>query len=75
MYSTSAHSVSENVVRYVCVLFSLVGFVFFDLLYFAVVVTYVSQSQLIQYYIVSIMDKVRAKTYSLEDAVKVSMQG
>ncbi len=75
MYSSSVHSVSENVVRYVCVLFSLVGFVFFDLLYFAVVVTYVSQSQLIQYYIVSIMDKVRAKTYSLEDAVKVSLQG
>ncbi|XP_064394287.1 uncharacterized protein LOC135341614 isoform X2 [Halichondria panicea] len=68
--STSLHSVPENIIRYVCVLFSLVGFVFFDLLYFAVVVTYVSESQLIQYYISSIMEKVRAKTYSLEDAIK-----
>ena len=31
-----------------------------------------SESQLIQYYISSIMEKVRAKTYSLEDAIKVS---
>lgn len=53
------------------VLFTLVGFVFFDLLYFAVVIAYVSQGQLIQYYIVSIMEKVRAKTYSLEDSIKV----
>ncbi len=70
-FNFSNSTVSEDVLRYVFVLFSLVGFVFFDLLYFAVVITYVSQGQLIQYYIVSIMEKVKTKTYSLEDAIKV----
>ena len=65
------HTPNEEALRYIFVLVSPFGFVLFDLLYFAVVVAYASQSQLIQYYITSIIEKVRTKAYSLEDAIKV----
>ena len=43
----------------------------FDLLYMAVVMMYTSQSQLLRFFISSIIDKVRTKAYSLGDAIKV----
>ena len=47
------------------------GFVFFDMVYLSVIITYASQSELIQFYILGIIDKVNTKAYSLEDAMKV----
>jgi hypothetical protein len=58
-------------VRYFFVAFSLLGFVFFDMVYLSVIVTYASQSELIQFYIMGIIDKVNTKAYSLEEAMKV----
>ena len=65
------HTCKEDSSRFPLVIFSLFGLSFFDILYVAVVITYVSQNQLIQYYINSIIDKVRGKAYTLDDAVKV----
>ena len=53
----------------------MLGFVCFDLLYIAVVITYTSQSQLLWFYISSVLDKVRTKAYSLGDAIKVRVCG
>ena len=53
------------------VISALLGFVCFDLLYMAVVMMYTSQSQLLRFFISSIIDKVRTKAYSLGDAIKV----
>lgn len=69
--SDTEHTIVENVLRFFLVIFALLGLNFFDILYIAVVITYVSQNQLIQYYIGSIIDKVRAGAYHLDDAVKV----
>ena len=49
---------------------SIVGLVFFDLLYFAVVVAYGSYCQLIKYYVTRIMEKVK-EGYNLNTAIKV----
>ena len=50
------------------------GFIFFDLLYIAVVINYSSQCQLIIFYIENIKDKVQNKAYkSLNEACKVSV--
>ena len=67
------HTTEEDILRWIFVIFSTVGFILFDLLYFTVVVTYASHSQLIQYYIISIQEKVGEKTYKcLKDAIRVS---
>ncbi len=52
-------------------IFDFFGFIFFDLLYIAVIVTYVSQCQLIRAYIGTIIDKVSIKLqgYTLEQAM------
>ena len=50
---------------------TLLGFFFFDMVYISVIITYASQSELIQFYIMSIIDRVNTKAYSLEDAMKV----
>ena len=63
--------VFRTMVRYFFVAFSLLGFVFFDMVYLSVIITYASQSELIQFYIMGIIDKVNTKAYSLEDAMKV----
>ena len=50
----------------------MLGFAFFDLLYIAVVINYVSQCQLLIFYIENIKDKVINKRYkTLTDASKV----
>lgn len=78
MWSNVIHSythtdlpVLRTTVRYFFVAFSLLGFVFFDMVYLSVIITYASQSELIQFYIMGIIDKVTTKAYSLEDAMKV----
>ena len=50
---------------------SLLGFMCFDLLHITVVMMYTSQSQLLQFFISSIIDKVRTKAYSIGDTIKV----
>lgn len=60
--------------RYVCVIYSIFGFILFDLLYVAVVLTYVSQAQLLLTYINSVIDKVQTKSYDLGKAIRVSGQ-
>ena len=53
--------------------FAMLGFVFFDLLYIAVVINYASQCQMLTFYIDNIVDKVINKQYkSLTDAARVS---
>ena len=69
---TCTHTdILRTMVRYFFVVFSLLGFVFFDMVYLSVIVTYASQSELIQFYIMGIIDKVNTKAYSLEEAMKV----
>ena len=58
--------------HYSLVSFSMFGFVFFDLLYIAVVINYASQCQLLTFYIENIKDKVLNKQYkTLSSALKV----
>ena len=65
------HTAVENRLRFAFVIFSIFGFVCFDLLYVAVVINYTSQGQLLRYYIRSVMDRVRTKAYRLTDAIRV----
>ena len=51
----------------------MLGFLFFDLLYVAVVINYCTQCQLAIYFTNSIKEKVQNKAYLLGDAVKVSL--
>lgn len=52
--------------------FSMLGFIFFDLLYIAVVINYASQCQLLTFYIENIRDKIINKQYkTLSSALKV----
>ena len=61
-----------NVVHYLFVVTSMLGFIFFDLLYIAVVINYTSQCQLLMFYIENIIDKIVSKHYkTLTDASKV----
>ena len=61
-------------IHYFFVASSFLGFIFFDLLYIAVVINYSSQCQLITFYIENIRDKVQNKAYkSLNEACKVSV--
>ena len=62
-----------NSLHYTFVCSSMLGFIFFDLLYIAVVINYVSQSQLLSFYIENVTDKVENKRYkTLTDASKVN---
>ena len=59
--------------HYAFVCSSMLGFIFFDLLYIAVVINYVSQCQLLSFYIENVTDKVENKRYkTLTDASKVN---
>ena len=54
------------------IIFSLVGFLFFDILYVAVVVNYAAQSEMNIYFLRAITSLVKTKKYdSLETAIKV----
>jgi hypothetical protein len=60
-----------NGLQYFFVCSSLLGFMFFDLLYIAVVINYTSQCQMLLFYIENIIEKVKAKHYhTLNDATK-----
>ena len=71
--STTEHQLREEILRYSFVIYSVFGFVLFDLLYVAVVLTYVSHAQLLLTYIHSVIDKVQTKAYDLGKAVRVSV--
>ena len=60
-----------QIIRMTFLIFSLFGFLFFDLLFVAVMVNYSSQCELLQVYIRNIKRKVLLKVYLLGDAVKV----
>lgn len=65
-------TVVDNITRYALVIYSIFGFILFDFLYVAVVLSYVSHSQLLLTYINSVIDKVQTKTYDLGKAIRVS---
>ena len=69
--SETRHTATENALRYSFVIYDFFGFIFFDLLYIAVIVTYTAQCQLVRLYIGSIIDKVLTKLrgYTLEQAM------
>ena len=69
--SATERGVKEDVLRYSFVIYSMIGFILFDLLYVAVVLTYVSHAQLLLTYIHSVIDKVQTKAYDLGKAVRV----
>lgn len=56
--------------HYFLVIISLIGFIFFDLLYILVIINYVSQCQLIIFFIQSIITSVSNKAKSLVEATK-----
>ena len=62
----------ERILTYTLVIYSIFGFVLFDLLYVAVVLSYVSHAQLLLTYINSVIDKVQTKSYDLGKAIRVS---
>ena len=64
----------HDVGRYFLVSSSLFGFFAFDALYATVVVNYVSQSELIIYFLRSIMVKTRVKSQQLNEVIKVQME-
>jgi hypothetical protein len=68
--NTTEHQLREEILRYSFVIYSVFGFVLFDLLYVAVVLTYVSHAQLLLTYIHSVIDKVQTKAYDLGKAVR-----
>lgn len=55
--------------------FIVFGFIFFDLLYVAVILNYCSQCTLLHFYVINVCEKIRHKAYPLGDAVKVSGYG
>jgi hypothetical protein len=63
-------STAKEILRYSLVFYSVFGFVLFDLLYVAVVLTYVSHAQLLLTYINSVIDKVQTKAYDLGKAIR-----
>ena len=65
-----SHAVLYEGLRWSLIIISLLGFVFFDLLYISVAINYTSQCQLIIFYIQSITDKVVTKAHTLQGAVK-----
>eukprot|EP00731_Ephydatia_muelleri_P007322 Em0003g1570a len=60
----------HDVERYILVISSLFGFFAFDALYATVVINYVSQSELIIYFLRSIMVKARVKSQQLNELIK-----
>lgn len=54
--------------------FILIGFMFFDLLYVAVILNYCSQCTLLHDYVMNVREKIRQKAYPLGDAVKVGIK-
>ena len=72
--STIKRGLIDNMTRYTLVIYSIVGFVMFDMLYMAVVVSYVSHAQLLLTYINSVIDKVQTKAYDLGKAIRVSSE-
>lgn len=66
------HQLGEEIMRYTFVIYSIFGFILFDLLYVAVVLTYMCQAQLLLTYINSVIDKVQTKAYDLGKAIRVS---
>lgn len=71
LHTINTHNTLRTRIRYFFVAFSLFGFVIFDMVYLSVIITYASQSELIQFYITGIIDKVNTKSYTLEEAMKV----
>ena len=67
-------SLMENITRYALVIYSIIGFVLFDMLYVAVVVSYASHAQLLLTYINSVIDKVQTKACDLGKAIRVSSE-
>ena len=70
-HSMSFHSAKEDILRFTFVVFDFIGFILFDLLYIAVVISYASQCQLLRLYIGTIIDRVLTKLqgYTLEQAM------
>ena len=63
-----------DAVQVILILFSIYGFIFFDLLYIAVIINYCSQCQLLTFFIENLQDKVRNKKYpNLGLAIKVCL--
>ena len=54
-------------------IFSLIGFLFIDLLYIAVMINYSCQCELLKAYIVNVKVKTHHKSYLLGDSVKVTL--
>ena len=67
-----SNEIHYDIIHYLFLVLSMLGFLFFDMLYVAVVINYCTQCQLLHYYVSSIKDKVVNKAYLLGDAVKVS---
>lgn len=65
------HTPTEQALRFTFVIYDFFGFIFFDLLYIAAIVTYTTQCQLVRLYIGTIIDKVllKLKGYTLEQAM------
>ena len=63
---------NHNVPRYILVISSLFGFFTFDALYGTVVINYVSQCELIIYFLRSVNVKVTTKSQPLDEAIKVN---
>ena len=61
-----------NGIHYFLVVMSLIGFIFFDLLYIAIVINYITQCELLRFFIRNVREKVVTKEYLLGYAVKVS---
>ena len=61
----------RDVLKYVLVIYSIIGFFLFDLLYVAVILSYVAHAQLLLTYINSVIDKVQTKAYDLGKAIRV----
>lgn len=59
-----------DIIHYTFLSVAILGFIFFDLLYIAIVINYSSQCQLLHFYVINIKDKVRHKAYQLGDAVR-----
>ena len=70
-HSRTGHTPTENALRYIFVIYDFFGFIVFDLLYIAVIITYTAQCQLVRLYIGTIIDKVLTKLqgYTLEQAM------
>ena len=62
----------EDGLKLFLIILSLIGFVFFDIVYVAAVMNYTAQSEIIIYWLYSVRIKVENKTYKqLDEAVKV----